>query len=494
MIAHRTFALTGLLLCLAACRVTTGDEPGADPVVGNPNGEDNGGACRGGADCKSGLCTAGTCAVNPDAPPQGPCGTAGQPACVDPSKPAPSATDGLRNGGETDVDCGGAGAPVCADGKGCKGAPDCASTVCGSDGRCAAPSATDGVKNGDETDVDCGGSSTSAPKCGVDKACAAHSDCGSDACSYAKKCVAVKSCTAHHGGDTCGAGEVDGGHESCCTTIPGSPVDKYNVTAGRFRTFVERTNGNLRGYLQANAPAWWDASWNQYLPTQLDSGGDVPDYSGVYQELGPVVHGTAGGANMGCFVDGYGTRTYRLPDAINARMGDQQHYSQEVLDEKPINCVTAYMVAAFCAWDGGRMPTKAEWDEAWGGSTYPWGAAPAPAGWPAAFDSDATGIAPTPANGDVKRANYNYNYWSPTVKVSHDYSLYIAAPGRFPTGASPQGHQDMAGSVFNFQTLSGTQVAWSKSGSWQGHAIPYGNALVTSASNKYWATGGRCAR
>ena len=65
-----------------------------------------------------------------------------------------------------------------------------------------------------------------------------------------------------------------------------------------------------------------------------------------------------------------------------------------MLDEKPLNCVTAYMVAAFCAWDGGRMPTKAEWDEAWRGSKYPWGAALAPAGWPTAYDSDATGITP----------------------------------------------------------------------------------------------------
>lgn len=88
-----------------------------------------------------------------------------------------------------------------------------------------------------------------------------------------------------------------------------------------------------------------------------------------------------------------------------------------------------------------------------------------------------------------------YDYWTPTVKVAHDYSLYLSPPGRFPSGASPSGHQDMAGSVFNFQTLSGAQVQWSKSGSWQGHEIPYGNHnLVTNAFHKYWATGGRCAR
>lgn len=82
--------------------------------------------------------------------------------------------------------------------------------------------------------------------------------------------------------------------------------------------------------------------------------------------------------------------------------------------------------------------------------------------------------------------------WSLTLVI--DYSLYLSPPGRFPSGASPSGHQDTAGSVFNFQTLSGTHVAWSKSGSWQGHEIPYGNALVTNAFHKYRATGGRCAR
>lgn len=425
----------------------------------------------------------------------------GSTACSKDDCRDPSTTDGVKGGTETDVDCGGANAPPCGTGKHCVAATDCESKVCGPDATCAAPSATDGVQNGTETDVDCGGGAPgSAPKCGDGKACKEHADCTSDGCAYSGKCVPVRSCAQHHGGDTCGPGEADATHESCCTTIdlPGAPggggkLDKYNITAGRFRQFVQRTNGDLRGYITAHKPAWWSDAWTKFLPNTLDSGDTNPDFTGVYQELGPYVHGSAGGANMGCFVNGIGARSFRLPDEVNTRMGDAQSYDQDTLDEKSMNCVTAYMIAAFCAWDGGKLPTRALWDFAWGTKTYPWGASPAPAGWPAAFESDATGSPTTPANGDPKRANWNYNYWMPAKRVGTDYTVHISAPGRFPTGNGPFGHADLAGNVFNFQELTGTTVNWSKTGSWQGHAIPF-NGGNRPAANKYWATGGRCAR
>lgn len=50
---------------------------------------------------------------------------------------------------------------------------------------------SDGVKNGDETDVDCGGSC--AGKCAAGKACLVSGDCGTAlACGSSKKCVAGK--------------------------------------------------------------------------------------------------------------------------------------------------------------------------------------------------------------------------------------------------------------------------------------------------------------
>jgi hypothetical protein len=88
-------------------------------------------------DCLSLVCAAGTCA-------------------------APTCSDGVLNNSESDTDCGGpncagdGGAP-CATARICAGNNDCASHVC-TGGTCQAPSCGDGVTNGDEAGVDCGGS------------------------------------------------------------------------------------------------------------------------------------------------------------------------------------------------------------------------------------------------------------------------------------------------------------------------------------------------
>jgi hypothetical protein len=50
-------------------------------------------------------------------------------------------------------------------------------------GSCVAPSCTDHVRNGTETDVDCGGSN--CPRCARTERCASPSDCESGSCSQA---------------------------------------------------------------------------------------------------------------------------------------------------------------------------------------------------------------------------------------------------------------------------------------------------------------------
>ncbi|MEM9190374.1 MAG: hypothetical protein AAGF12_14410 [Myxococcota bacterium] len=86
--------------------------------------------------------------------------------------------DGLQNGDETDIDCGGM-CGACVDGQGCSVADDCTSMSC-SGGVCAAPSCTDTVQNSDETDVDCGGS---CPACATGLQCAINSDCELGICT-----------------------------------------------------------------------------------------------------------------------------------------------------------------------------------------------------------------------------------------------------------------------------------------------------------------------
>jgi len=90
-----------------------------------------GGPCGTGADCISGSCKAGACAL-------------------------PSCSDGVKNDGETGVDCGSDSCGPCPDGSGCKEPADCMSGVC-KVGKCQAPSCFDQTRNGGEEQIDCGG-------------------------------------------------------------------------------------------------------------------------------------------------------------------------------------------------------------------------------------------------------------------------------------------------------------------------------------------------
>jgi hypothetical protein len=124
------------------------------------------------------------------------------PKLADGGTPPPATcSDKQKNGDETDVDCGGS-CPPCADGKVCGVPADCKSDVCqqscaliclpGTHKTCRPSSCNDGVKNGSETAVDCGGAD--CQRCAVNDACKQNSDCETDVCASGK-CQAAQ-CTA----------------------------------------------------------------------------------------------------------------------------------------------------------------------------------------------------------------------------------------------------------------------------------------------------------
>jgi hypothetical protein len=384
-----------------------------------------------------------------------------------------AAVSGTRNGTETDVDCGGAGAPACADGKRCKEARDCASQVCKSS-VCQPPRPDDGAKNGDETDVDCGGS---APKCAIGKSCKAHADCVSDGCGYDGKCALAPSCTGHFGGDTCGAGEVGAGarHESCCTSVTvnrpaaegGSyALDKYLITAGRMQAFIERFGGNVRdAFKDAPAPEGY-ADWLDKLPTDMQS---------AYWFLGPSAD-----ARNGCQIAD-GTRTFWVPDVVNTAQGDiPAHYSKDVLDQKVLTCMTASIAYAFCLWDGGTLASSDEILYAWHGPddrAFPWGNTPSP-------------------DADPDRANLSYGrYIFPQNVEVQDNSAYMNAPGRMAKGNGQFGHADLLGPVLHI--VRDEQMGLLYTGSVEGHGYTGSVSRGWGSSGRYGAygmAGARCAR
>jgi hypothetical protein len=118
-------------------------------------------ACNVASDCQTNLCMGGKCA-------------------------AASCTDGVKNNMETDVDCGGLLCPPCKPTQGCLVNKDCDSKVCDTSiHTCKAPTCNDGVQNGNETDIDCGGG---CPKCNPGQKCGGNGDCVGGSCNTTCQC------------------------------------------------------------------------------------------------------------------------------------------------------------------------------------------------------------------------------------------------------------------------------------------------------------------
>jgi formylglycine-generating enzyme required for sulfatase activity len=445
--------------CAAGCE-SGGDAPG-DPGGAGSSGASGSGGSSGSSGASSGGASSGSSGAT-----------------------SPQSNDGIKDGDETDVDCGGTSGKTCAPGKGCLAPADCDSAVCAG-GACAAPTPTDGVANADETDVDCGGAA--APKCAPTKRCKVHGDCAAGACLDGA-CSYARSCQSHYGGATCGAGEIgDPGvaHEDCCTPIAvprpaasGGPftMDKYLITAGRMRAFLAAVGEDVKSYVAADPPAGWSATWTASVPG---------NHADAAMQLGAGQSGaTSYGASLGpgCYVKGMGAPAYWMPEADQiAYNGDvARALTQDQLDTKVMNCATRALFTAFCHWDGGRLPTFEEWKYAVNGgnaaSTYPWGTAATIGTY----------------------ASYDFNYAWPTniPAAAADRGAELPAPGRFPQGKGPFGHMDLAGAVENFSSSSDggwMQYSFQEAGKEQ-YGIVYGTRRTWVPSTKHWAVGARCVR
>jgi formylglycine-generating enzyme required for sulfatase activity len=187
--------------------------------------------------------------------------------------------------------------------------------------------------------------------------------------------------------------------------VSGFRLDKYLVTVGRFRKFVTAWNGG-----------------SGYLP---------PAGSGKHAHLngGNGLNATGGG-----YEPGWATADNNSIQPTAANLTCDANYATWTgsNDNRPINCVNWWESYAFCIWDGGFLPSEAEWEYvAAGGSEqreYPWGA--------------------TAPGANNQYAIYGCNY--PTPGGSCTNVSNIAPVGTATQGAGKWLQLDMAGDVYEW--------------------------------------------
>ncbi len=189
-------------------------------------------------------------------------------------------------------------------------------------------------------------------------------------------------------GDGCGSNETP----ENSTTISAYKLDKYPVTVGRMKKFLESYE-----------------TWRVSNPVS-GAGANPADPNTGYK---------TGWSTSGLNLTAAGFTTNLSCVSSSGTLGGTPTYTASNSDDFPINCVNWVQAFAFCIWDGGRLPSEAEWEYAAAGGSenrlYPWGAE-----------------APDATRAVFGEANALFSV------------------GSKPAGAGRWGHMDMAGLIFEW--------------------------------------------
>jgi sulfatase modifying factor 1 len=127
-------------------------------------------------------------------------------------------------------------------------------------------------------------------------------------------------------------------------------LERYEVTIGRFRRFYDNYGSLKTDYTRSGVGA--------YPPSQMSNGWDITWNSNAMLLAQSQMDLLT--AITSCDTD----IASALASPSSAR------------DDEPMSCVTWYESFLFCAWDGGHLPSEAQWNFAAAGGTegrpYPW--------------------------------------------------------------------------------------------------------------------------
>jgi sulfatase modifying factor 1 len=142
-------------------------------------------------------------------------------------------------------------------------------------------------------------------------------------------------------------------------TVSTFRLDKYLVTVGRFRQFF-----------RAWSAGWLPAAWSG-KHTHLNNGKGLSTVGGFYERY-------ASDYELGWVPDDNGQIALTNPAHRYCESSSKTWTDAPGAQENlPINCVSWWEALAFCIWDGGFLPTEAEWEYAAAGGDqqrdYPWG-------------------------------------------------------------------------------------------------------------------------
>jgi formylglycine-generating enzyme required for sulfatase activity len=131
-------------------------------------------------------------------------------------------------------------------------------------------------------------------------------------------------------------------------TISSFRLDRFEITVGRFQPFVDAV---VSGYLPPQG-----SGKHAYLSNGDGLNGDEPGWDPSWDSSLADSDGGLACESM------WQTWTQGIP-------------------ELPMNCINWYQAYAFCIWDGGFLPSEAEWNYAASGGdeqrVYPWSSPPA---------------------------------------------------------------------------------------------------------------------